>query len=41
MGGGACEVLPLQKGGWAVKVLALLERGTNSFEVVLTHELEV
>ena len=31
MGGGACEVLPRQKGGW----------GTKCFEVVLTWEIEV
>ena len=41
MGGGACEVLPLQKGGGAEKVLAMLKGGTKSFEVVLTRELEV
>ena len=41
-GGGASEVLPLQKGWWK-KVLAMLNGGggTTSFEAVLTWELEV
>ena len=41
--GGACQVLPLRKGGGgAEKVLAMLKGGgTNNFEVVLTQELEV
>ena len=38
--GEASEVLPLQKGGTQT-VLAILKRGTDSFEVVLTWELEV
>ena len=38
MGGGASEVYPCKKG--AENVLAML-RGTTSFEVVLTRELEV
>ena len=33
MGGGAHELLPLQKGG-AEKVLAMLKGGTKSFGVV-------
>ena len=34
VGGGASEVLPLQKGGGvAEKVLAMLKGGTTSFEV--------
>ena len=41
LGGGASEVLPLQTGGWTEKVLAMLNRGHNSFEVVLTREPEV
>ena len=42
-GGGACEVLPLRKGG-AGKVLAMLKVGggvTQCFGVVFTWELEV
>ena len=40
-GGGAGEVLPLQKRG-SDKVLAILKGGgTHSFEVVSTRELEV
>ena len=37
-GGGACEVLPLRKGG-VKKVLAMLKGGggTNSFGVVFTR----
>ena len=38
-GGGAYEVLPLQKGGG--EVLAMLKGGTKSYEVVFTQELEV
>ena len=38
MGGGACEVLPLRKGGGgAEKVLAMLKGGTKSFGVVFTQ----
>ena len=40
MGGGACEVLPIRKGG-GQKVLAMLKGATKSFEVVLTQKLEV
>ena len=36
-GGGACEVLPLRKGGG----VAMIKGDTQSFEVVLTQELEV
>ena len=39
-GGGASEVLPLQKGG-TDKVLAMLKGGTTSFEIVLIRKLEV
>ena len=41
--GVASEVLSLQKGGGAEKVLAMLKGGggTNSFEAVLTWEVEV
>ena len=37
-GAGVCEVLPLWKGGWAEKVLAMLKGGggTTSFGVVFT-----
>ena len=31
MGGGASEVLPLQKEGWTKKVLAMLKVGHNKF----------
>ena len=35
-GGGACEVLPLRKGGGAEKVLAMLKEDTKSLRVVFT-----
>ena len=44
MGGGGSVKFTLTKkmwGGGAEKVLAMLKGGTTSFEVVLTHELEV
>ena len=39
--GGWGQVLPLQKGGGAGKILAILNGGTTSFRVVLTWVLEV
>ena len=36
MGGGACEVLSLRKGGGAEKVLAMLKGDKKSFGVVFT-----
>ena len=43
MGGGASEVILLQKEGWGGKSLSHAEggRGITSFEVVLMWELEV
>ena len=35
MGRGACEVLPLRKGGGAEKALAMLKGGTKCFGVVV------
>ena len=35
-GGGACEVLPLRKGGGTEKVFAMLKGDTKSFGVVFT-----
>ena len=37
MGGGAREVLPLQKGGGAEKVLAMLKGGHKKFGIVFTR----
>ena len=41
VGGGASEVLPLQKGGGAGKSFSHAEGGAKSLEVVLTRELEI